>query len=494
MPISGKPIDVYVRVSSTGGREGDSFQSPTRQADRCRAQLQADGLEVGEVFTDLDQSGGTMRRPQFDKVMERMRAGTSGGVIVADLSRLGRSTRGVLDAVTEVTEAGAQVISCSEKLDTSSAMGRFVLTVLAALREMELDRFREQFDSATQTFLARGGHGGSFIPPGYDRDTTPGHTGRLIPNEDAAAIHGAFRMRSEGKTLREIADTLKEAGVLLNRPVKPQSKRKRPAVPHADWNESAVGQMLSNDVYLGIASARSTKREGAHQPLVTRREFDAAQAKRSAGRVQDGERTEGALLTGLLRCSSCGGVLTNDGKRYRCNSRGRGVQPCTKRVIINRDVVEPYVEAKALGYLGAMDFDSSSRTAGPSAARLGQAVADAEAEVAAYLLHVPATTLGFADGLAQREATVIEARSALDRASGTDEAWTYLTAGATAETYARMTLADKRKVISACLVRAIVEPGGGGAEKRITVDYADHPLAKVKRPSTPIPPRPTRKQ
>ena len=67
-----RPIDVYVRVSSVAGREGESFQSPKQQEDRCRAQLKADGLKVGKVFVDLDQSGGKASRPAFNKALARI--------------------------------------------------------------------------------------------------------------------------------------------------------------------------------------------------------------------------------------------------------------------------------------------------------------------------------------------------------------------------------------------------------------------------------------
>ena len=68
-----KPVDIYIRVSRVGGREGVSFQSPEQQEERCRAQLTADGLQAGDVFIDLDESGASTTRPEFRKMMkERM--------------------------------------------------------------------------------------------------------------------------------------------------------------------------------------------------------------------------------------------------------------------------------------------------------------------------------------------------------------------------------------------------------------------------------------
>src|SRR5689334_24190335 len=64
------PIYIYVRVSDVRGRSGESFISPRDQEDRCRALATARGYEVGEVFTDLDVSGGKMARPELDKRSE----------------------------------------------------------------------------------------------------------------------------------------------------------------------------------------------------------------------------------------------------------------------------------------------------------------------------------------------------------------------------------------------------------------------------------------
>jgi hypothetical protein len=143
-----KPVDIYVRVSRVGGREGVSFQSPEQQEERCRAQLKADGLQVGEIFIDLDESGAKVSRPAFDKAMARIESGESGGVIVYDLSRFGRNTRHVLDGGVDFIEShDAAFITCAEKFDTSTATGRFVLTLFAALRELEREQSREPMGS-----------------------------------------------------------------------------------------------------------------------------------------------------------------------------------------------------------------------------------------------------------------------------------------------------------------------------------------------------------
>ncbi len=82
-----KPLDIYIRVSDVRGRSGESFISPRDQEERCLALARARGYEIGEVFEELDVSGGNMRRPKLEEAIARVEAGLSAGIIVAKLDR-----------------------------------------------------------------------------------------------------------------------------------------------------------------------------------------------------------------------------------------------------------------------------------------------------------------------------------------------------------------------------------------------------------------------
>ena len=68
-------------------------------------------------------------------------------VVVSDFSRLARSTRDMLQIVQELTDKGVGLISLKENIDTDTPQGRFMLTIFAALAELEretiLQRQRE---------------------------------------------------------------------------------------------------------------------------------------------------------------------------------------------------------------------------------------------------------------------------------------------------------------------------------------------------------------
>lgn len=121
----------YVRVSTTEQNE-----------ERQIISLKEQGVE--KMFIDK-LSGKDTKRPELQKMLEYIREGDT--LIVSEYSRLARSTQDLLNLVKQLTDKGVQVISLKENLDTSTAQGKLMLTVFAALaefeRELTLQRQRE---------------------------------------------------------------------------------------------------------------------------------------------------------------------------------------------------------------------------------------------------------------------------------------------------------------------------------------------------------------
>lgn len=126
----------YVRVST-------EEQNPARQ-DELMATL---GVE--KVFSEK-QSGKDTDRPQFKAMLEFVREGDT--LYVESFSRLSRSTRDLLSTVQLLSDRKVNLVSDKEKVDTTSPQGRFMLTIFAALYELEreniLERQREGIEIA----------------------------------------------------------------------------------------------------------------------------------------------------------------------------------------------------------------------------------------------------------------------------------------------------------------------------------------------------------
>jgi len=113
--------------------------------------------KIEKVFIDKC-SGKDRNRPQLRAMLDYVREGDV--VVVSDFSRLARSTRDMLQIVQELTDKGVDLISLKECIDTSTPQGRFMLTVFAALAELEretiLQRQREGIALAKEQGKYRG--------------------------------------------------------------------------------------------------------------------------------------------------------------------------------------------------------------------------------------------------------------------------------------------------------------------------------------------------
>ena len=98
-------------------------------------------LGVDEVFIDK-LSGKNTDRPQLKKMLSYVRKGDT--VIVSEISRFARNTKDLLDIVENLNNKGVHLISNKENLDTSTATGKLMLTVIGAIAEFERQQLLER--------------------------------------------------------------------------------------------------------------------------------------------------------------------------------------------------------------------------------------------------------------------------------------------------------------------------------------------------------------
>ena len=134
----------YVRVS-------------TEEQNTARQEIMLRELGVDELFVDR-ASGKNADRPELNRMMNFVRRGDT--VIVEAISRFARNTRDMLDLVERLTEKQVEFVSRKEAIDTTTPTGKFMLTVFAAVAELEreyiLQRQREGIAIAKQQGKYRG--------------------------------------------------------------------------------------------------------------------------------------------------------------------------------------------------------------------------------------------------------------------------------------------------------------------------------------------------
>lgn len=93
-------------------------------------------MDVEKTYLDK-QSGSTADRPQLKEMLAFIREGDT--VVVESVSRLARNTKDFLNIIEEITAKKAEFVSLKESIDTQTPTGKFMLTVFAALAELELE-------------------------------------------------------------------------------------------------------------------------------------------------------------------------------------------------------------------------------------------------------------------------------------------------------------------------------------------------------------------
>lgn len=204
----GKTIG-YVRVS-TGAQAEEGVSLPAQEA-KIRQWAELNDHEVLRVYEDAGISGaGMTQRPGLQEAIERA-CKAKGALVVYSLSRLARSTRDTLAISERLSKAGAELVSISEKIDTTSASGKMVFRLLAVLAEFERDQVSERTRVALGHMRALGRRISRYAP--YGSDLSPDGQG-LVPNPDEAKVIAKIaKYQRGGRSAGWIAKRLTAQGI-----------------------------------------------------------------------------------------------------------------------------------------------------------------------------------------------------------------------------------------------------------------------------------------
>ena len=112
---------------------------------------------VNEIFKEKI-TGTKAHRPELDRLKSKLRAGDT--VVIESLSRLGRSTKDLLQLIEEWNAQGVKLVSLKESIDTTTPTGKLLLTVLSAISQFERDITVQRVNEGLTAARARGRKGG----------------------------------------------------------------------------------------------------------------------------------------------------------------------------------------------------------------------------------------------------------------------------------------------------------------------------------------------
>lgn len=237
----------YIRVSKEEQTEGMSLEV---QEERIRAYCTLKGFELVRIYRDEGVSASIPLNQREDgrAMLSLVTRGEAGHVVGMKLDRMFRDVIDCLENVDAWQDHGVSLHLLDmggSAVDTTSAAGRFMLTVLAAAAEMERNRIRERTRDVLAAKKAKGERLGR-TPHGF---TTPEPGAEMIPNlQELVAVQLILRGRRgrSPQSFRRIAADLNAAGH------RTQTGR--------SWHPSRVREVWEGRTrYLGVLNAVQTR-------------------------------------------------------------------------------------------------------------------------------------------------------------------------------------------------------------------------------------------
>ena len=274
---------IYVRVSTEEqAAEGYSIGA---QKEMLQDYCIVEGWEVAGVYEDDGYSGRSVKRPAYQRMMSEMDSWDV--LLVIKMDRIHRNSRNFMNMMEVLSKHGKMFVSQSEALDTTNALGRFVVDMIQRLAQLESEQIGERTymgmreKAETLDKAEEGKRTMGFTPPfGYRLEN-----GGLEEEPDELQI--VSRMFSEylsGSSMDEISWSLGREGIL--------TRRGNP------WNKRNMSTVLHNPVYAGYMRWEDVLIRHHARTAVSIEEFNRTQ-ELMASKVRDPSKRNVFLIPTL---------------------------------------------------------------------------------------------------------------------------------------------------------------------------------------------------
>lgn len=304
---------IYSRVSSNA--QADEGYSLEAQHNESMKYIESEKMELIKVYTDPGVSAKTLNRPGVQEMIADLKAGKFQAIIIHKLDRLTRNISDLYDLVEMVIKHDVKLISLSEKIDTSTPMGRMFIYMLGILAQMFRENLSQEITKGQSVRASKGLRLSPSRPYGYDLGPNLAMT---VNDQEAHTIRQIFDWFNEGYNILTIINKLDGVGKM--------------------WYPITIRRILVNATYLGVAQWKSKSAaeghyiEGAHEAIISEESYRAAQE--IMGKRKDKYLTQSMgdfCFSTVVKCGLCGrsfvGRTRNEkqrngkmwkGKAYRC--------------------------------------------------------------------------------------------------------------------------------------------------------------------------------
>ncbi|MDL4817761.1 recombinase family protein [Actinomadura opuntiae] len=317
----------YTRVST----KREEMVSPELQAHEQETYAARHDIPIVERVEDLDLSGRDFARRSVNYIVEGIKEGRWNTVLLWKWSRWGRNLLQSRLYLSEVEQAGGQVIAVTEDFDTTTSVGKFTRDQMLAIAELQSNQMAESWREAHSRRRRLGLPHTTAPRFGYEYVKEKGKAPRyVIDPETAPVLKSCYERFVNGESMRSLVFDLNANGH--------RSTRGNIFTP------TALGRLMDTGFAAGLIRERSTPpdaatngrtiagfdvwREGAHDAIISADLWEQYRDKRIANaRKTPRLRTVAHTLSGLVVCKECETTMIsarNGARQYhvwRCRKR-----------------------------------------------------------------------------------------------------------------------------------------------------------------------------
>ena len=246
--VEPKRCAVYTRKSHEDGLEQE-FNSLDAQRDAAVnyiASQKANGWQlIDESYDDGGFSGGNTNRPALQRLLQDVRAGKGGIVVVYKIDRLSRSLIDFATVLAEFNKHGVGFCAVTQDISSATSTGRMMLNILMTFAQYEREIIAERIKDKLSASKRKGKYVGGLLPLGYDADS---EAMKIIINPaEAESVKLIFSEYVRTGSLKQVQRLLEE------RNIRTKSWTSKKGIAHGGnpIKLPVLRDMLINPIYIG---------------------------------------------------------------------------------------------------------------------------------------------------------------------------------------------------------------------------------------------------
>lgn len=344
-------VAIYVRVSTQ--YQVDRASLPVQKEELVNYAKYVLGIDDFEIFEDAGYSAKNTDRPDFQKMMARIRTGEFSHILVWKIDRISRNLLDFAAMYEELKQLGVTFVSKNEQFDTSSAVGEAMLKIILIFAELERNMTSERVSAVMLSRASSGVWNGGRIPYGYSYSRESKEFS--INDSEARVVEMIYNLYESKRSLIKVSKHLNERGLRTRN--------------GGAWNPVSVRKILVSPFYVGAyrynyydESSKSFKKKPEDEWVLVENHhvalIDAGRQERIISILESQQRNGMGKATyfrknihifaGLLTCGCCGSQMVCSQDRVRSGGWRPSIYMCSRRRRFN-DCSNKYVSDITLG-------------------------------------------------------------------------------------------------------------------------------------------------